>query len=343
MRHVFDLAGTCLHVDAPAGFDLAGLMLLIGGLETTRRRPPGFRICIRHGAPAGRAADWPLVWQGVLPEGVAATLREAEHGIELTIGDRLTMRAEPERRTADMVCAPGSEALVGGTAGVLAVDAALASGGHRLVHGAALRLPGGDAMLVSAPSGAGKTTTALALARAGYTLYTDDAAVMTPGSGAIRLWGLPRAIKVHRRTVALLPWLEGIAGRFGRAEERMLPIERFASVIPVGAGAAPARLAAILILGPRTGGQSAIRRLGRADALVALARDNVLCGHEGLGARSLLRFSAIANAVAASPTFELRVGDDLADLPRLLGPALQLPEAFAPGRAAGQTAASTSP
>src|SRR5690606_27351699 len=87
--------------------------------------------------------------------------------------------------------------------------------GQMLVHAAALRLPDADAALVLfAPSGAGKTTTSLALALQGFGLLTDDATVLSGGdrSTAACVWGLPRPPKVHRNTAELLPALGKLLG-----------------------------------------------------------------------------------------------------------------------------------
>ncbi len=59
----------------------------------------------------------------------------------------------------------------------------LARAGHYVFHAACL-LAGKGAVLVSGPSGIGKTTTALALAGQGMAMVTDDASFIALPDGA---------------------------------------------------------------------------------------------------------------------------------------------------------------
>lgn len=68
-----------------------------------------------------------------------------------------------------------------------------------LLHGAVLVRDGG-ALVISGPPGSGKTTLALALAKKGWTLYSDEMAPLHRGSGLIHPF--PRAIHVRREREA---------------------------------------------------------------------------------------------------------------------------------------------
>jgi len=214
---------------------------------------------------------------------------------------------------------PGAEALIGGTAGLVAIDAALAATGQSLLHAAALSLPETDrAFLLFAASGAGKTTTSLALALAGFGFLTDDAAVFLPPvpatNGPHRTWGLPRALKVHQNTLALLPRLAPLlTGTWNAEGEQVLTRQALAAVARV-LPPQPLAMTAIVLLGERVAGHHTIKRIAKADLLVRFAQDNVGAGPSGVLPRELGHFEAFAAAVADTPAFELRVGRALETL-----------------------------
>ena len=206
------------------------------------------------------------------------------------------------------------------------LDAVLQSGNQFIVHGAALRLPKRDAgFIMFARSGAGKTTTSLALALAGFGFLTDDATVLANSgseSGGFTIWGLPRALKVHHRTRDLLPAIAPLMGETWNAEgEQVLSLRALESVASVCAPR-PIPLAAIVLLEPRVESAHVFRRTDKADVMAALAGDNCVRGPDGIKSDQLRRFKALAAAVAATPVFELRVGNDLATLAPLVASVL---------------------
>jgi hypothetical protein len=77
----------------------------------------------------------------------------------------------------------------------LAAAALLAGQGRYLVHAAAVRSASG-VVLLAGDAFAGKTTTALNLARAGWPLLSDDHVVLSRANGAWRAEGWPRASHV---------------------------------------------------------------------------------------------------------------------------------------------------
>jgi hypothetical protein len=84
----------------------------------------------------------------------------------------------------------------------------------------------------------------------------------------------------------------------------------------------PLPLAAIVLLEPRVEGAHVFRRADKADVMAALAGDNCVRGPDGIKSDQLRRFKALAAAVAATPVFELRVGNDLAALAPLVASVL---------------------
>jgi hypothetical protein len=215
--------------------------------------------------------------------------------------------------------APGSEALVGGSAGIVLIEGVLAGAQQMLVHAAALRLPQREASVcLLARSGTGKTTTSLALALQGFGLMADDATVLTTpggGAGAVRCaWGLPRSLKVHRRTAELLPQVGRLLGPAWNAEgEQVLTGTALQSVIDV-LPPRPVPLAAFIALGSRVEGEHRLHPISKSDLLVRFAGDNVSGSPYGVQEDDLARYRSIARAVAETPAFELNVGGDLDSL-----------------------------
>src|SRR5690606_25086245 len=147
------------------------------------------------------------------------------------------------------------------------------------LHGAALQIPSRSAaMLIFAPSGRGKTTTSLALARGGFSLMTDDAIALAPGKGPGQqtvAWGLPRALKVHRKTVELLPELAPLAsGTYDRNGEQAVKTALLAGIAPL-APHTPYPVAAVVVLRERTEGAHILRPLAKTSALTDIAEDNI--------------------------------------------------------------------
>ena len=62
-------------------------------------------------------------------------------------------------------------------------------------------------VMIIGQSGAGKTTSALALCAAGFGLCSDDLIICRVVGDQVVGWGLPRSLKVHRRTAGMLPWV----------------------------------------------------------------------------------------------------------------------------------------
>lgn len=170
---------------------------------------------------------------------------------------------------------------------------ALAHAPHRiamLVHAAALSVDGAG-MLLCAPAGGGKTTLALALARAGATLVTDDMAAVLDTD--FRLAGLPLALRVRasgwRLAVALLPDGGGLPHR--RSGQRFVPP---ATVGRTAWEAGPAAAVAMLERRPEPG--FAVTRLPAAaglEGMAAAGAGRLAAARDGEDAAGLLaRWSA---------------------------------------------------
>jgi hypothetical protein len=245
----------------------------------------------------------------------------------LIVPGKIALTITPDRTAARMCVQRCSEALIGGSAGLYLIATVLATREQQLLHAASVRLPGTqNAILLFAPSGAGKTTAVLALALDGYGLLTDDASVLCTGrdlSGEPhRVWGLPRSLKVHQRTAEMLPSIGALlSNRWNGEGEQVLTRSALRGVVDICVPK-PLALVAIWVLGPRTLGPHALRPVKRSDVLVRVAADNVFRAPRGMLPDDLCRFQNLSRIVTDVPVWELSVGRDLSTLGQAVASAL---------------------
>jgi hypothetical protein len=116
-------------------------------------------------------------------------------------------------------------------------------------HAASVAIAGRGALLLG-PKGAGKTTTALALAARGHQFLGDETACYLPASGELVPFRRPVGIKPGPQCSAVTAALARLDPRADEEGLRRVPIEALMPVSP----ARPSRLAAVLFLsgfGPR--------------------------------------------------------------------------------------------
>jgi hypothetical protein len=137
--------------------------------------------------------------------------------------------------------------------------------------------------------------------------------VIRRGEGGFELWGLPRALKVHRRTAELMPWLTPhLPGAWDENGEQPLRLREVAEIAQPPPGSVLS-LGAVVRLRERVAGPTRMERADKADLLVALAADNMRRGIGGTPDYQMRRFAILSQAVRERPAFDLRIGDDLAD------------------------------
>jgi hypothetical protein len=328
MEACFDLNGAGLRVLADDSALLDPLLPYLGELGAQPGMRSSFLLDVTRKAHLDPPPEAELLFDGPLPEGPSSQLLVEPSGTRwLVVPGQITLRIAPDAPTARMSVRPGREALIGGSVGIHLIETVLRRGGQHLLHAAALQQPGREgALLLFAPSGAGKTTTALALALDGFGLLADDASVIIPASTAAaghhRVWGLPRSLKVHQATAAMLPRIGALlADRWNREGEQVLTRHALRSVADVGAPR-PRRLAAVVVLWPRVSGGHQIVPIKRSDALVQLAADNVFRAPRGVLADGLQCFDSLSRIVSDVATYKLSVGSDLSRLGHVVMSAL---------------------
>lgn len=174
-----------------------------------------------------------------------------------------------------------------------------------VVHAAAAAV-GRCALLLAGDSGHGKSTLALALARAGVPLLGDDIAFLAhDADGGVVLHGFPEPIDVLPDGARLFPELPALRSEPppGWPKHRV-PVDAFGP--PPAATAVPG---VVVVLDAPGAGHSELRPLAEADALLRLA-PNVLLTHIE---RSQRHLDALGRLVATARCYRLRAGDDLAE------------------------------
>lgn len=292
--------------------------IILPMIEEQRREPSGSAVrftCIFETSPhLHEPSEASLVHDGPLGAGVAdpSQIYVAVGKEWLCVPGAGSVEVDHLKKTATVRSAPGARRLVTASIALYALDAALSATGQQLLHAAGLMLPASDkALLIFAPSGAGKTTASLALALNGFAMLTDDALVLRQQGSEPAIWGLSRPMKVHWRTVELLPRLKGLFGPTWNDEgEQVLTRRNFSGVGSIASTSA-ASIAGIFLLGERSGGDHAIEPISKADLLVALANDNIGVSRAGVLRRQVRKMEELALAVAKVPAARLHVGQPI--------------------------------
>ena len=309
-----DLNGPRMRICAKEEALLAPLDVTWLRMATEATDRTDYTLTISRGEVLPAPDDAALLFDGILPDNLPCVVTRVGSDEHYRVEDRISLLLS--KRAARIVVAPGSENLVRRGLTTLAVGAALATGEQYLLHAAALALPGHDeAILIFGPSGHGKTTTSLSLLPAGFRLLTDDSCVIKREAGRDQVWALPRALKVHRKTAELLPWIRPeLTGTFDEEGEQGLApaaLARLGSVAPPR----PHPIRAIIVLGKRSSGDHEFRSLPKAEMLARVASDNIGRNLRGVARDQNVRMGRIADLVSANPTFELRAGSNLESLP----------------------------
>lgn len=312
-----------LAAEAETAEDLEPLAARLRGFGPAPADEPGWRVVLRRRPPL-RPAPGDGLRQGRLLSGEPYVARLGQKR-RFVIDGRLDLAIDPRRRLA--LCRVGADGarLLAGESGLILIDAVVEQQGQHLLHAALLALPpalGEGGLLLLGDSGAGKSTTALALALGGFPLGGDDAAVLCEADGCPAVWALPRRLKIHRDVAGLLPALAPHL-----SQERAESVYEAGALAPLVAVLQPIDrplpLRAICWLGPRSRGGHVCRPLAPIETLSRLA------GHDLHAPRALIDASVerqlelFAAAARQVPGFELSLGRDLPALASWLGEILR--------------------
>jgi hypothetical protein len=260
-----------------------------------------------------------VLWGGELIDGTYAEVSRAGDHQQFRIPGKLSIvdrRGEPVTRVEVLA---GADRPFRGMAAAVLLDTVLRGHGLLTIHAASLMPPGRDELLLLfAPSGYGKTTTSLALAISGYAHLGDDMVVLRQEAGSILAWGMPRSLKVQRRTAAMFPEVAPYLGAFGGPEdEAPLTRDALAAMMTLPDAQLSYKTAAIVVVGPRSEGAARVTRMSKADALSVILTDNIGVFSDGVPETQQQLFRLLTRLVSTTPIFQLDAGSE----PRSIAPA----------------------
>ncbi|MEN0000334.1 MAG: hypothetical protein AAF940_05565, partial [Pseudomonadota bacterium] len=249
-------------------------------------------------------------------EGVPIVIGTNPDGESVTVfGEDAALTCGPDGNSTIMVGTHVDHVNHGvGEAHVFALEHALEVAKTSLIHAAGLILDDGQGMiLLHAPSGTGKSTTALALSMSGAKLAADDCTAVTflPGDNQPKAWGLPRSAKVHERSFDMLPALREhmdlgdlvFQGGEAMVDKARMTAAGFAirqqSLLPVAA--------VVNLRADHEATICSIKAQEPFDALHALMEDNLAVGKSGLDAVQELRLDVLSQLVGHTPCLEVQV------------------------------------
>jgi len=318
----FDMFGAGLSVVAPRPSWHEPFVRVLGRFQAGAVGANAFRLVFREDDRPRVPAGIPMTWEGDFLEKRAGRVYETDAVEVIEVVDEGFVVVDRIADKAEAVMKPGSEEAFSFTPLMNILDASLKAAGMNLLHGACLTVPNGSgALAICAPSGFGKTTTSLALARGGFGLMGDDASVIVARGEDLQVWGLPRRLKVHRQTATMLPWIGDLPDTWNDEDEQPVTTESLRQVATI-VDPCPVPLAAVVMLGPRSDGDHRLAPLSKSEALVRIAQDNVSNSVTGVKAWNRRHFETVAEMLRRAPVLELRAGRSLETLPDAVSAAL---------------------
>jgi hypothetical protein len=309
-QRAYDLPGCAVSIlsgdCAVAGF----LDPILAPLTCEPPAVPDWTICLVDHDTTEMPESGARIFDGTLPEGLPAFIVDHDRVRSLVVPGHFAIKVDRIAKRAEHRYIKGKTAAMGGTAAFWMLGEILAANAQYLLHGAAAVDPRyGEVVALFAPSGTGKTTTVLALARSGFHFASDDAMVMSVREQTPTIWGVPRQAKISRQTAAMLPWLAPcltqtwIDGEQAVARDALAPLVMLASP-------QPRRVRQVIVLRPPNERDHVLLPVTKPDALATIARDNVRVAPGGVGTDNAAAFAALSTLIATTPVTALSPGPD---------------------------------
>jgi hypothetical protein len=266
--HGVRLDGPPMHLGVSSGVPLAFATIVLGDV-----------------APA----DGTRLWS---QPGEAATLARRDDG-RLVLSGPTATALEIDRRDAVITVAPGDAAVQRQLVASFAVPLLLHGHGVLLVHGSACALDG-DAIVVCADSGSGKSNVLVRMIDDGWQAISEDLCAIDLRGDTTCVWPGP-------------PWVRVAHGEPGPRDGSITfeSSDKVAWDVSGSQATEPTKLARIVLLDPPGGDVAETAVLTRPDALRALARHAVWLEDPDQRGRRL--FEPVARVVSKVPVVRLRL------------------------------------
>ena len=98
-------------------------------------------------------------------------------------------------------------------------------GGKALLHAGCVVTPAGDAVLIIADSGGGKTSTTITLTRQGFKFISDDLITLRLSDRGIVVEGIAKPVNLTQKTIRFFPELEFLSARKERSGDYKIPVD----------------------------------------------------------------------------------------------------------------------
>jgi hypothetical protein len=295
------------------GLPFDPLAEILSMLEPAGEGAPSVRFELRPAGPGAAADPQNAGWEPSFFHGGIQAYRGADGLLIWDRASRVLLPLDGGPIVAE-IAAPDREAIPGSADTVLqiALAFALRRAGLFHLHAAAVILPSGVPVLIAGGSGAGKTTTTLALVEAGADYLGDDTLFLSapPGdAAAVDVVAFPREFHIGPATLAAFPRLAPLAGSPARSNKRPLDPRL----------AFPGRSRASLLL--RSGAVALFPSisaapvttavpLARADAFGHLLASSAALVIDGVVGRAE-NLALLAALLGAVRCYEIRLGSDL--------------------------------
>jgi len=165
----------------------------------------------------------------------------------------------------------------------------------------------GDAVIFSGRGGSGKSTSAVALVRAGFELLSDDLILLRSGRTGLRVFSWPQRVRVTKKTAMMVPEIAHLRHSPGRLKKDFSLREVYGRD---HARSARPRLILFLELTRRPG--HSVVPLTQAGSLCRLLPNSLYIVEPETAAR---HFDAVARLSAECRSYVLRCGTNIEDLP----------------------------
>ncbi|MEY4565991.1 MAG: hypothetical protein RLY14_961 [Planctomycetota bacterium] len=315
----YDILGMRMRVGADAPELFASSQDVLVEFETARLQEIDWSVRLRIAPLEGNAVPVQVqqVWSGLVPPGVRAVNYVGRNYRRLELVDLGQCDIDLERRVASVTVDSIKRVKASRYFFTAILCTALARSSHVPIHAACLAvLDGGEqrSVVIVAPSGTGKSTTAFALAHSGWRLMGDDLACVTRNEGQLTVWGYPRNCHVRRPTFALLPWLQDLPLQpLGIEDSWEFPLSSLGRMA-FGPPPLPLKPAMVLVLEKPNGRGHHCELLDPIDAFATICRENVqpIEGCEDVDAHAA--FQAISELVQTTPCYRLSAGPKVDNL-----------------------------